>query len=233
MSRLITPLKTLKRKAHAISRPYLVPQRATNRYLHTFVLRPFALTTLNRRYASHFNRRFVSSQLLQTIDRNMMQVAFGLVKFQSILQPPLPQKFFVYGTLRDDNNTNAYWTKDFVKNCVAENAKLYGFKLYHSNDCNFPFAVKTNNKNDYVIGRLLRWNEGTELFEQKLKNADEIEGYVSYLNKNNLYERQIVDVMDNNNNKTKAIVYFRKQTINKTKDYEIYGGDWLQNTKTN
>ena len=41
----------------------------------------------------------------------------------------LPQQFFVYGTLRDDDDSNVYWRKNWIKNGIAQNAKLIGFKL--------------------------------------------------------------------------------------------------------
>eukprot|EP01083_Nonionella_stella_P156875 508523_1 len=30
-----------------------------------------------------------------------------------------PHRFFVYGTLRDDDDSNAWWTKSFVKDCIG------------------------------------------------------------------------------------------------------------------
>merc|ERR1719195_1869213 len=58
----------------------------------------------------------------------------------------LPQRFFVYGTLRDDDNSGALWTSSFTKGVShAFDAKVYGFKMYRSKRHKFPFAIRTHN----------------------------------------------------------------------------------------
>ena len=116
----------------------------------------------------------------------------------------LPQSFFVYGTLRDDDNSGAKWTSKWCSDLShACNAKVYGFKMYKSKQLNYPFALKTNNKNDIMIGRMITFKD-KNIFYHKLLEADQIEDYdATNPNENeNEYVRDIVDVhiMDNNQN---------------------------------
>eukprot|EP01083_Nonionella_stella_P055845 147222_1 len=114
MFRLITPLKSLQMKA--FKSQYRFSQRAIIRYYNTNSIHSF---TLAKRW---------STSAMQPTDHNpnLIQMNFAFNKLQQIIQPTLPQTFFVYGTLRDDDNSNAYYTKDFVQNCTAKHAKLYG-----------------------------------------------------------------------------------------------------------
>ena len=87
--------------------------------------------------------------------------------------------FFVYGTLRDDiyrkrkikSTRKSSWS---VGANVANLAIIYGFKMYGIDS--FPYAVKTNNENDFMIGRLICFKNDKK-FNKKLIISDEIEGY--------------------------------------------------------
>lgn len=89
----------------------------------------------------------------------------------------IPRSFFVYGTLRDDDDSGASWTANWIAgHSSAVNAKIYGYKMYKHPSCNYPFAIQTNDEmNNFMIGRLLTFDES--LFAIKLKEADLIEGY--------------------------------------------------------
>lgn len=140
----------------------------------------------------------------------------------------LPQRFFFYGTLRDDDDSGANWTKNFIEDCIATNAKLYGFKLYKNVDEDWPFAIKSNNKSDYIVGRLTHWDNGFEFFKEKLKEADEIEDYEDDDNEElNIYQRDVFDVVTDENQVFQAIVYYQKVT-DLQEAIEIPSGDWLQ-----
>merc|ERR1711933_53179 len=138
-------------------------------------------------------------------------------------------KFFVYGTLRDDDNSGAPWTAYWTKNVsFCSYAKVYGFKMYKSKKANYPFAIQTNNPNDYIMGRLLQWNN-PNTFQQKLLEADHIENYDE--NDFDGYTRSIMDVetiQDGITDCTKAIMYFQqfgtKSLINCD---EVPDGDWM------
>merc|ERR1719242_2575235 len=138
-------------------------------------------------------------------------------------------RFFVYGTLRDDDNSGAPWTAYWTKNAsFCSYAKVYGFKMYKSKKLNYPFALQTNNPNDYITGRLLQWNHKAT-FDQKLLEADHIENYDE--NSFDGYTRSIMDVeiiQDGITDCTKAVMYFQKfGTQSLINCDEVPNGDWM------
>ena len=56
----------------------------------------------------------------------------------------LPSKFFVYGALRDDDDSGA----------SATNGKLYGYKMYQRKGTNYSFAVSTGNIKHFIVGMI-------------------------------------------------------------------------------
>eukprot|EP01084_Bolivina_argentea_P012397 23232_1 len=171
--------------------------------------------------------------ILNDMDMVKIKLSYGVIKFElnkieiTKVMNELPERFFVYGTLRDDDNSNTVWTNNFVKDCIAQNAKLYGFKLFKFTHCNYPFVMKTNDQNDYVCGRLLYWHENNKIFNKKLKEADQIEGYEENNNQNNFYEREVVEVVTDDKQIFKAIVYYRTD-VKVEKAIEIPYNDWLK-----
>eukprot|EP01084_Bolivina_argentea_P156372 272525_1 len=74
--------------------------------------------------------------------------------------------FFVYGTLRDDiyRNRKTRSTKKSGWSVGATKVNLgiiYGFKMYGIDS--FPYAVKTNNTKDFMIGRLIYFKNDKKL----------------------------------------------------------------------
>lgn len=143
----------------------------------------------------------------------------------------LPQRFFVYGTLRDDLDENAPWTEHWINGVsIAWNAKVHGFKMYKSKHLNYPFAVRTNDMNDHIFGRLMQWND-EQTFYEKLAEADDIEDYDTEHpdDENNEYIRNVVDVhiLSNNHHRSvmKAIMYYQTMFIWNECD-EIPNGNW-------
>lgn len=56
--------------------------------------------------------------------------------------------FAVYGTLRDDDDTGATWTADFLHGCNRENVcsgRVRGFEMYMNSDHNWPYALLKSN----------------------------------------------------------------------------------------
>ena len=51
-------------------------------------------------------------------------------------------RFFVYGTLRDDDTSGAPWTAYWTANAsFCSYAKVHGFKMYKSKKSNYPFGT--------------------------------------------------------------------------------------------
>eukprot|EP01083_Nonionella_stella_P171169 584087_1 len=166
---------------------------------------------------------------LENLQLHTTATAITASSSSSTTDEQLPRRFFVYGTLRDDDDSNACWTKSFVKDCIGQDALLYGFKLYKLSQANYPFALKTNS-NDCVVGRLLYWNEDREFFVEKLQIADGIEGYHEADSEHNLYQREVVDVVIAGTKETeKAIVYYRTNASKLMQNaIAIPYGDWLK-----
>ena len=106
-------------------------------------------------------------------------------------------RFFVYGPLRDDNDSGSVYTKQWLLNCKAGSGRLYGYRLYKERYEDYPFAVRTGRDSDYINGRIIEWphcRNGAllEVLTEKLETADRIEGYIDGFN---LYGRGIVDVL--------------------------------------
>jgi len=151
----------------------------------------------------------------------------------------LPQRFFVYGTLRDDDNSGALWTSTFTDGVSdAFDAKVYGFKLFKARRLKFPFAIRTNNAKDFVVGRVLHWKDPID-FHEKVLHADKIEHYDSTrMEADNEFLREVVDVeiMDKIEGQTtetessteRAIIYYQNMpSIGLFHCDEIPNGDWM------
>ena len=159
--------------------------------------------------------------------------------------------FFVYGSLRPDDDSKQSWTKSAVSNLYAQKARLLNAKLYEEE---YACAVlldslsseeissgDSGSNNDSVIGYVLSTND-EGLFNEKLQLFDDIEGYNYDGFPNNLYDRTVRDVElippttanvnnDNNNSiktreSVKAYVYHRTNQCKREK--LIPSGDWLQ-----
>jgi NAD-dependent deacetylase len=140
-------------------------------------------------------------------------------------EPPSPNdavsNFFVYGTLRPDDDSGAAWTEAFSKGVVsAQTARLAGASLYHEN---YPSVVLEDTKM-CVRGMLLRV-QPTE-WSAKLEEADKIEGYPS------LYDRSVetVQLLDDQGKvvgEERAWVYHRTGKVDRAAVKRIPDGDWL------
>ena len=151
---------------------------------------------------------------------------------------------FTYGTLRADYNINGdVWgvIDSVTDDCDCYYGKVHGYKLYQDRRLSYPFITPTYDNNDIVYGTLLEWNVedgNNNIFLDKLKRCDEIEGF----NRNNpldgLYNRCIVEVIklkktkNLETNKCNAYIYYQNidNVILETCDY-YKSGDWLSSVK--
>lgn len=128
-----------------------------------------------------------------------------------------PVGFFVYGTLRPDDDSGASWTKAFCEGMAAEAAALPGASLYV--DGSYP-AVNFEETRCSVRGVLLK-PEDPSAFPGKLAEADKVEGYPD------LYERAVVPVQTESGSLVHAYVYHRTGRTDRVKSVRIPDGDWL------
>ena len=79
--------------------------------------------------------------------------------------------------------------------------------MYKSKIRDYPFAIKTDNDEDFIVGRIIEFHEKDLLY--KLTRADQIEGYRG--DENDLYHREIVHVenMDDNNSLMRQYYIFK------------------------
>eukprot|EP00746_Dinoflagellata_sp_MGD_P163996 gnl/MRDRNA2_/MRDRNA2_92390_c0_seq1.p1 gnl/MRDRNA2_/MRDRNA2_92390_c0~~gnl/MRDRNA2_/MRDRNA2_92390_c0_seq1.p1 ORF type:complete len:601 (+),score=121.15 gnl/MRDRNA2_/MRDRNA2_92390_c0_seq1:68-1804(+) len=129
--------------------------------------------------------------------------------------------FFVYGTLRPDDDSGAAWTEDFQKGLVAEPAWLPGASLYVES---YP-ALCLEKTSCTVRGVLLSTSK-PEMFAKKLSEADKIECYPD------LYDRTVVTVKTSSGASRKAIVYHRTNLVKREECVCLRDGDWLSRPRS-
>ncbi|CAJ1328801.1 unnamed protein product [Effrenium voratum] len=126
--------------------------------------------------------------------------------------------FFVYGTLRPDDDSNAAWTKPFNEGMEAQEAFLPGASLYV--DGPYP-ALCLEETSCSVRGALLTPSRSGALMAAKLAEADKIEGYPD------LYSRSVATVLGADGSPHTAYVYHRTGRVDRAKSQRIADGDWL------
>ena len=113
-------------------------------------------------------RKLSNSNDLIPMDESIMNILYIFYTKVSKMK----NCFFVYGTLRDDNFQGiTNWSENADSYHLAI---IYGFKMYGV--YGFPAAKKTNNNKDWMIGRVIHF-EDDKVFQGKLEDADDIEGY--------------------------------------------------------
>lgn len=140
-------------------------------------------------------------------------------------QGQLPVGFFVYGTLRPDDDSGASWTKSFSEGLEAEVAYLPGASLYI--DGRYP-AVCFEDTSCSVKGMLLKPASSAPLtlLASKLTEADNIEGYPD------LYSRTVATVLNENGVASPAYVYHRTGKFERSCSLRIADGDWLSRVRS-
>jgi len=132
--------------------------------------------------------------------------------------------FFVYGSLRPDDDSGAAWTKSFCEGMEAEAATLSGASLYVEGYAALCFEETRCS----VRGVLLRPTglEAPSVMSSKLVEADRIEGYPD------LYDRAIVTVHTEHGEAVPAYVYHRTGRFDRSASQRIPDGDWLSRKRT-
>lgn len=131
--------------------------------------------------------------------------------------------FFVYGTLRPDDDSDASWTKSFCEGLSSQVAFLPGASLYI--DGSYP-AVCLEQTQCSVRGVFLEPTAATGI-AAKLLDADRIEGYPD------LYHRAVVNVRTEAGVDRLAYVYHKTGKLNRSKCERIPDGDWLSRKRNN
>mmetsp|Transcript_11074 Transcript_11074/g.35086 ORF Transcript_11074/g.35086 Transcript_11074/m.35086 type:complete len:443 (+) Transcript_11074:1-1329(+) len=129
--------------------------------------------------------------------------------------------FFVYGTLRPDDDSGAAWTKSFCEDMCAEAAMLPGASIYYGGS--YP-AVCFEQTRCAVRGVFLTPGDkdsASTLMEAKLVEADRIEGYPD------LYDRAVATVHTTSGAARLAYVYHRTGRFERSVSERIGDGDWL------
>lgn len=129
----------------------------------------------------------------------------------------IAEGFFVYGTLRPDDDSGATWTKAFSEGMESEVAFLSGASLYI--DGSYP-AVSLEQSPYSVRGVFMKPVTGTAL-SAKLVEADRIENYPD------LYDRTVMAVHTSSGASRLAYVYHRTGRTDRTQCTRIADGDWL------
>lgn len=129
--------------------------------------------------------------------------------------------FFVYGTLRPDDNSGASWTESFNEGMDAEVAFLHGASLYV--DGRYP-AVNLEQTSCCVRGAFLKPKRSID-FSAKLKEADRIEGYTN--SPDDLYDRVVLHVQTASGSSKLAYVYHRTGKTDRSSCTRVLAGDWL------
>ena len=201
---------------------------------------------------SHFARKNRESRLMRTTAAKLNSCVCSrraCINKNGVYHPPLsmalaanfgassdsaqPWRIAVYGTLRDDDDSAAPYTKSFLSNVQhIEAATLAGFKLFQPLFLPYPYAVHTGNPDDCIVVRLLHWTD-EETFARKLKEADAIE----QCDEDGVglqYRRSMVRVRVHSNEIT-AFVYQANMPADAAipDDWALIpSGDWLQRPRT-
>lgn len=130
-------------------------------------------------------------------------------------------KLFCYGTLLLPTNV-LYKVLVLFSNSVTP-AYLNG-KLFSVGEYPFPFAVKTDDKDSLIFGKIF------DLKEPKLLEIiDQYEGYDEKNELNtNFYTREKYEVIDMFGEKHEAFVYFMNEDVEMPTCDEIVGGDYIE-----
>ena len=151
---------------------------------------------------------------------------------------PSPQSITslaVYGTLRDDDDSGAPWTSAFVANRTsALPGVVRGVRLFHITDLHYPCAILSHDVRDHIHVRVLEWDVGA--FAEKLKEADQIEGYTEGDEEGSEYVRRKVDVElggegEGGEGVKPAWIYVATKLEKFGAVEELPHGDWMRRTR--
>eukprot|EP01084_Bolivina_argentea_P080760 146272_1 len=145
----------------------------------------------------------------------------------------LPRCFFFYGKYRDDAWQESYYKPAILKDIIdAKTAKLYKHKMYQRTREHTPFAIKTNNDNDYIIGRLITYDDS--VFDAKLKKIKKIKACKPADQQDGWSHFESIETVYLINDKQKANpikvrVYIRNESNQPLNNcIQIDSNDWMQ-----
>ena len=152
--------------------------------------------------------------------------------------PSRPRHLFTYGTLRDDDNSGASWTKPFVKGSVAWDGECSGLLLFQRvSGAEYPGGelVEQDPAADERVpvakGRILSWQEwewDAPVFSSKLASADSIEAYDESDPEESFYLRSIVRVsIPNTHASVDAFVYHQTPKAYVDWTHRVFFSDWV------
>lgn len=113
-----------------------------------------------------------------------------------------PQHLFVYGTLRPDDLSGAYWTANFHRNTTYIRGHVWGAQLFYDL---YPVVIldagssQGENREHKVHGFFVT----SEYFEELLQKADHIVNYPEF------FSRSIVEGLTEEGTTLKAWMYHR------------------------
>ena len=145
-------------------------------------------------------------------------------------------RFFAYGTLRDDDDSGAVWTSEWTAGVSRVwHAKIRGFKMYKSKRANWPFALRTGRADDFMVGRLLQWDE-PDTFYRKVQHADRIEDYDAMHPEGaddgflrDVVEVELMQAQAQTQELVTAIIYFQRTPASALFGCDaIPNGDWME-----
>ena len=91
---------------------------------------------------------------------------------------PEPSHIFIYGSLRPDDDSGMLWTKRWAEGLEALPAHIDGARLWHGNYAEVTLdGGPDNTVTGYAMGVVPATSAAKRLWETKLKEADDIEGY--------------------------------------------------------
>lgn len=134
----------------------------------------------------------------------------------------------VYGTLRDDDDSGAPWTRAFITGVAATpyTARVDGFVMFQQPSVSWPFAVPQEGGS--IVVRVLDFGEA---IDSKIDEADHIEVTHFVDNEQDLHQseylRVVVDAQCDHQPPVRCFMYVANQPIQP--DWKpIESGDWLQ-----
>jgi len=142
--------------------------------------------------------------------------------------------FFVYGSLRPDDDSGKSWTRDFVEGFEdVRRASLSGAQMFYDQYASVTLDGTSDQVvHGYVLGYLPQPGvdelsaEHSSAFDEKLRAADEIEGFREDDVEKSLYQRAVKYVSPGDGARpVKAFVYHRPDC---DRSCPILSGDWLK-----
>eukprot|EP01083_Nonionella_stella_P175203 609448_1 len=142
--------------------------------------------------------------------------------------------FFLYGSYRDDAMSPTHHNaKSLLEGMIeAKTAKVFGYKMYQRKWSSQPFAIQTKKKNDFIIGRLITFDDA--LFDQKLKQIKQLLNCSSVATQKeySTVQEGVNVYLENDHQKAlpyRAIMFIKyKRNIDMAQSIVVESNDWLR-----